>query len=64
MDLPAELRAYLIGELYGAAKRPFARYHPRFLVEHSLASAKYNRSSPRLNRDILAAAMKGLFDQD
>lgn len=64
MDLPADLRSYLVEELYGAEDRSFARYHPRFIVEHAIADAKYNRRPPRLNREILAEAVEDLFTQE
>ncbi len=64
MALPADLRSYLVDELYAAEDRPFARYHPRFIFEHVIANAKYKRSAPRLNREILAEAMQDLFTQE
>ncbi len=63
VDLPADVLTYLIEDLYVAKKRPFARYHPRFIVEHVIANAKYNKHPPRLGREILAEAMEDLFTE-
>jgi len=64
MALPADLRSYLVDELYAAEGRPFARYHPRFIVEHVIANAKYKRCPPRLNRESLADALQDLFTRE
>ncbi len=64
VDMPDDLRRYLVEELYAAPGRSFARYHPRFIVEHVIANAKFNRCPPRVTREILAEAMQDLFTQD
>ncbi|MDJ0936723.1 MAG: hypothetical protein QNI93_15070 [Kiloniellales bacterium] len=63
IDLPTDLRSYLLDELYASKGRPFARYHPRFIVEHAIANAKYKGCSPRIDREVLAEAMQDLFTE-
>ncbi len=64
VKLPDDLLSYMVDELYGAEDRIFARYHPRFIVEHVIANAKYNNCPPSLNRQILLEAVQDLFTED
>ncbi len=64
IELPDDVRDYLVDDLYAADNRSFARYHPRFIVEHVIASAKYKRCPPRMTREIVADALQDLFTQE
>lgn len=64
VDMTEDLRRYLIDKLYVAQGRSFARYHPRFIAEHVIANAKFNRRPPRATREILEEAMQNLFTQE
>lgn len=42
-------------------ERPLAWFHPRFIVEHVLASCRYRNLPPRLDRDLVADALDNLY---
>ena len=64
IELPQDLCVFLIEELYGTANLQFARYHPRFFVDHAIAKSKFRKLPVRLDREILTEAMQDLFAGD
>lgn len=64
IELTQELRTFVVAELYGDENRQFARYHPRFFVDHAVAKSKFRQQPLRLDRDVLTEAMQDLFTRD
>ncbi len=62
-DLPfsAEIDAMLSNGQIADDDRPLAWYHPRFIVDHVIASCKYRNLPPRLDRELVAGALDNLY---
>ncbi len=62
-DLPfsAEIGAMLSNGQVAAEDRPLAWFHPRFIVDHVIASCKYRNLPPRLDRELVAGALDNLY---
>jgi predicted ATPase with chaperone activity len=60
LKLPEETRNFLLDRIYGDRKVPLAAFHPKFIVEHALAAARYNRTPPVLDRDTILQAVQHL----
>lgn len=64
IDLPKDLCAFLVEELYGAENLEFSRYHPRFIADHAMAKSKFRDQPLILDHQILAEAVQHLFARD
>jgi len=60
LEFTEELFAYLLNSFYLKHKVPFAGFHPKFIVEHAIASCNYNGTPPRLTRQLLADALENM----
>lgn len=52
---------YLLGTFYPGTGHPRSAYHPRFVVEHVLASARYADVEPQLDVETVRAALRNLI---
>ncbi len=60
LDLSAELASFLLKNYYDDLNRPFARYHPRVIVDRIKSFAKYKKCAVQVNEDILSKVMLDL----
>ena len=60
LEFSEELFAYLLNSFYLKHKVPFAGFHPKFIVEHAIASCNYNGTPPRLTRQLLTDALENM----
>ncbi len=61
VDLPDAILNYLFEEFYPKMGAPFAAFHPLFIVEHALATCRYEGVEPRLTIDLVNDALENLF---
>ena len=55
-----DLFAYIINSFYLKHKVPFAGFHPKFIVEHTIASCNYNGTPPQLTRQLVNDALENM----
>jgi len=62
-DLPFsdEIGAMLSNGQVAGDERQLAWFHPRFIVDHAIASCRYRNLPPRLDRELVADALDSLF---
>lgn len=60
LEFTDEIMAYLLNAFYVKYKVPFAGFHPKFIVEHAIASCNYNGIPPSLTREVLADALENM----
>ena len=60
LEFTEELFSHLLNSFYIRYKVPFAGFHPKFIVEHAIASCNYNGTPPRLTREIVADALENM----
>jgi energy-coupling factor transporter ATP-binding protein EcfA2 len=58
--MPEETLRFLLEEMYSQEKLPLANFHPKFIVEHIVAAARYNGTPPVLSREAVLQAIKHL----
>ena len=61
LEFAEDLFAYLINSFYLKHKVPFAGFHPKFIVEHAIASCNYNGTAPHLTRQLLNDALDNMI---
>ena len=60
LEFTEDLFAYLLNSFYLKHKVPFAGFHPKFIVEHTIASCNYNGTPPRLTRQLITDALENM----
>ena len=60
LEFDEELFAYLLNSFYLKHKVPFAGFHPKFIVEHTIASCNYSGTPPRLTRQLISDALENM----
>ena len=60
LEFTDDILPYLLNSFYVKYKVPFAGFHPKFIVEHAIASCNYNGTPPRLTREVLADALENM----
>jgi hypothetical protein len=60
LEFTDEIMPYLLDSFYVKYKVPFAGFHPKFIVEHAIASCNYNGTQPRLTREVIADALENM----
>jgi predicted ATPase with chaperone activity len=61
LHLSEELLAYLLEDYYPRNGLKCAAFHPIFIVEHAIASCKYQGLEPRLTLELLEDALENLY---
>jgi predicted ATPase with chaperone activity len=60
LELPDEILSYLLNSFYPLRKIPLACFHPKFIVEHAIASCNFDNTPPRLTLDLVKDALENL----
>jgi predicted ATPase with chaperone activity len=60
LELPEELLDYLMGVFYPETGAAPSAYHPRFIVEHVIASCDFEKVPMRLTHELARDALKNL----
>jgi len=64
LELPEQVLSYLVEDFYPRTRTPFAAFHPIFIVEHALATCKYENRAPHLTLDLVKDALENLYVSD
>lgn len=62
--LPDSVLAYLLEDFYPRTGLPHAGFHPVFIVEHVIASCRYQGIEPRLTEELVKDALENLYITD
>jgi predicted ATPase with chaperone activity len=60
LELPQAVLDYLLEVFYPETGTPPSAYHPRFIIEHVIASCDYEKVPPRLTVELARDALKNL----
>ncbi len=61
LELPDDILGYLLEDFYPRTGLPCAGFHPVFIVEHVIASCRYQGKEPRLTRELVEEALENLY---
>jgi hypothetical protein len=64
LELPDQVLAYLVEDFYPRTGLPCAGFHPIFIVEHAIASCRYQGKEPRLTQELVDDALENLYISD
>lgn len=66
LDMPEGILSYLLNDFYPKTGSGCAAFHPIFIVEHALATCRYEGMRPCLTLDLVKDALANLYihDQD
>ena len=64
LELSDDVLSWMWDKFYGETGTPVAAFHPRFIVEHSLASCAFDSIPPRLTLDLVKDAVENLVIRD
>lgn len=64
LPLPDEVLAFLLEDFYPRTGLPCAGFHPIFIVEHAIASCRYQGKEIRLTRELVEDALENLYISD
>jgi predicted ATPase with chaperone activity len=64
LQLPDDVLEFLIHDFYPKAGITCAAFHPIFIVEHVLASCRYQDRDARLTRELVEDALENLYVSD
>ncbi len=64
LELPDEILSWLLDSFYRETGTPIAAYHPRFIVEHSIAACAFDSVPPRMTLDLVKDAVENLVIRD
>ncbi len=60
LEFSEDVVSYLLDDFYGKNSVPLAAFHPKFIVEHVIATCKYEGALPHISHDLLKEALKNL----
>ena len=60
LELSDEILSYLLNSFYPLRKMPLACFHPKFIVEHAIATCNFENSAPQLTLDLVKDALENL----
>ncbi len=60
LEFSKDVVSYLLDDFYGKNSVPLAAFHPKFIVEHVIATCKYEGALPHISHDLLKEALKNL----
>ncbi|MEL6219496.1 MAG: AAA family ATPase [Pseudomonadota bacterium] len=63
MTLTEEILSFVLFELYEKEEAKFHAFHPRFLIDQTIAICTYEGTAPELRKDYLRRAWKNLFTE-
>ncbi len=61
LELPDEILGHLLEDFYPRTGLPCAGFHPVFIVEHAIASCRYQGKEPRLTPELVEDALENLY---
>jgi hypothetical protein len=64
LELPDEVLSWMLDRFYPETGTPVAAFHPKFIVEHSIASCAFDSVPPRLTLDLVKDAVENLVIRD
>lgn len=60
LEISEDMLSHLLHRFYYQNKVPLAAFHPKFIVEHAIASCNYEGVTPHLDLDLVKDALKNL----
>jgi predicted ATPase with chaperone activity len=60
LELSDEILSYLQNSFYPLRKMPLAGFHPKFIVEHTIAACNFENTAPRLTLELVKDALENL----
>ena len=64
IELPDKVLSFLLEDFYPGKSVPCAGFHPEFIVEHAVASCRYQGRSPELTVELVLDALENLYVSD
>ena len=64
VELPEEVLSYILNVFYSRTNTRAASFHPKFIVEHVLATCNYEGVAPQLNEEMVKDALQNLLIVD
>jgi len=64
LDLPEGVLSYLLNDFYPKTGSGCAAFHPTFIVEHAMATCRFEAMSPRLTVELVKDALSNLYIHD
>jgi chromosomal replication initiation ATPase DnaA len=64
LELPDEVLAFLLEDFYPHTGVTCAAFHPIFIVEHAIASCRYQEKELRLTEELVQDALENLYISD
>jgi predicted ATPase with chaperone activity len=61
LDLPEDVLSYILHVFYPETRTPHAAFHPKFIVEHVMATCHYENIPPQLTHDFVQDALQHLL---
>jgi hypothetical protein len=60
LKLPNDVLSYLLNDFYPKNRTSLAAFHPKFIIQHTIATCNYQGITPRLTQDLVRDALQNL----
>ena len=64
LELPDEVLSFVLETFYPETGTPIAAFHPKFIVEHSIAACAFDNVPPQLTLDLVKDGVENLVIRD